>query len=555
MDRPQLERIDFQTEPARYRHWRLRLDGAVAHLVMDVDPAGSLFEGCELKLNSYDLGVDIELADAVQRLRFEHPEVRCVVLRSGKDGVFCAGANIRMLGRATHGHKVNFCKFTNETRMAIEDASENSGQIYVAAVNGACAGGGYELAITAAHVMLIDDRRSTVALPEVPLLGVLPGTGGLTRLTDKRRVRRDRADLFCTLEEGIRGERAVQWRLVDEVVPPSAWEQQVEVRAREFAARSDRPHATQGIALTPLNRTLADDAVAYDHVRIALDRATRRATLTIAGPSRLPADPAGICADGAAFWPLAMARELDDAILHLRLNEPALGLLVLRTEGDADAVLAADVLLEAHRAHWLVREIRLYLKRVLKRIDLTARSLVALIEPGSCFAGTLAEIAFAADRAVMFAGARTDRNLPAARLQLSRLNFGAYPMSNGLTRLETRFLGEPGSVARAEEKIGEALDSDAAEEFGLVTAAYDDIDWDDEVRLMLEERASFSADALTAMEANLRFAGPETMETRIFGRLTAWQNWVFQRPSAVGEHGALKRYGSGQKPEYDPQRV
>ena len=550
-----MEPIDFQTEPSRYRHWSLRLDGAVAHLVMDVDPAGSLFEGCELKLNSYDLGVDVELADAVQRLRFEHPEVRCVVLRSGKEGVFCAGANIRMLGRASHGHKVNFCKFTNETRMAIEDASEHSGQTYIAAVNGACAGGGYELAITAAHVMLIDDRRSTVALPEVPLLGVLPGTGGLTRLTDKRRVRRDRADVFCTLEEGIRGERAVQWRLVDEVVPPSAWDQQVEVRAQEFAARSDRPPGTQGISLTPLSRAVADNDVTYDHVHVALDRAARSATLTIRAPSRLPGDLAGICAEGAAFWPLAMARELDDAILHLRLNEPALGLLVLRSEGDADAVLAADALLEAHRAHWLVREIRLHLKRVLKRLDLTARSLVALIESGSCFAGTLAEIAFAADRAVMFAGDRTERNLPAARLRLSRLNFGAYPMSNGLTRLETRFLGEPGSVARAEETIGEALDSDTAEKLGLITAAYDDIDWDDEVRLMLEERASFSADALTAMEANLRFAGPETMETRIFGRLTAWQNWVFQRPSAVGEHGALKRYGSGQKPEYDPERV
>jgi len=550
-----MEPIDFQTEPSRYRHWSLRLDGAVAHLVMDVDPAGSLFEGCELKLNSYDLGVDIELADAVQRLRFEHPEVRCVVLRSGKEGVFCAGANIRMLGRASHGHKVNFCKFTNETRMAIEDASEHSGQTYIAAVNGACAGGGYELAITAAHVMLIDDRRSTVALPEVPLLGVLPGTGGLTRLTDKRRVRRDRADVFCTLEEGIRGERAVQWRLVDEVVPPSAWDRQVEARAQEFAARSDRPPGTQGISLTPLSRAVADNDVTYDHVHVALDRAARSATLTIRAPSRLPGDLAGICAEGAAFWPLAMARELDDAILHLRLNEPALGLLVLRSEGDADAVLAADALLEAHRAHWLVREIRLHLKRVLKRLDLTARSLVALIESGSCFAGTLAEIAFAADRAVMFAGDRTERNLPAARLRLSRLNFGAYPMSNGLTRLETRFLGEPGSVARAEETIGEALDSDTAEKLGLITAAYDDIDWDDEVRLMLEERASFSADALTAMEANLRFAGPETMETRIFGRLTAWQNWVFQRPSAVGEHGALKRYGSGQKPEYDPERV
>jgi benzoyl-CoA-dihydrodiol lyase len=432
--------------------------------------------------------------------------------------------------------------------MAIEDASENSGQTYIAAVDGACAGGGYELAITAAHVMLIDDRRSTVALPEVPLLGVLPGTGGLTRLTDKRRVRRDRADVFCTLEEGVRGARAVEWRLVDEVVPPSAWEQEVETRAREFAARSDRPAEAQGIAFPLLHRVFADETISYDHVEVRLDRPGRRAVLTIRAPSRLPADLAGICAEGAAFWPLAMARELDDALLHLRLNEPALGLLVLRTEGNPDTVLAADALLVAHGAHWLVREIRLHLKRVLKRLDLTARSLIALIEPGSCFAGTLAEIAFAADRAVMYAGS-------AARLHLGRLNFGAYPMSNGLTRLQTRFLGEPASIARAEERIGDALDSDAVETLGLVTAAYDDIDWDDEVRLMLEERASFSADALTAMEANLRFAGPETMETRIFGRLTAWQNWVFQRPSAVGEHGALKRYGSGQQPEYDPERV
>jgi benzoyl-CoA-dihydrodiol lyase len=539
--------IDFRTEPSRYRHWRLTFDGAVAHLVMDVDPAGGLFEGYELKLNSYDLGVDIELHDAVQRLRFEHPEVRAVVLSSGKSGVFCAGANIRMLGKASHGHKVNFCKFTNETRMAIEDATEHSGQFYLAAVSGVCAGGGYEIAMTAGHIMLVDDRRSAVALPETPLLAVLPGTGGLTRLTDKRKVRRDRADQFCLVEEGIRGARAVEWRLVDEVVPPSAWQDAVAARAAEFAAASDRPEGAAGVALTPLVREVRDDAVVYSHVRVALDRAGRRAVITVLGPGELPRDAAGIHAAGAAFWPLAMARELDDALLHLRLNETALGLLVLRTEGDLGAVLAADSLLDAHQADWLVREVRLLLKRVLKRLDLTSRSLVALVEPGSCFAGTLAELAFAADRAVMAS--------EGAAIAVSPLNFGAYPMSNGLTRLATRFLGEPESVARAEAAIGERLDSEAAEELGLITASFDAIDWDDEVRVMLEERVSFSPDALTAMEANLRFAGPETMETRIFGRLTAWQNWVFQRPNAVGANGALQRYGSGQRAEFDPERV
>jgi benzoyl-CoA-dihydrodiol lyase len=539
--------VDFRTEPSRYRHWRLTFDGAVAHLVMDVDPAGGLFDGYELKLNSYDLGVDIELHDAVQRLRFEHPEVRAVVLSSGKAGVFCAGANIRMLGNASHGHKVNFCKFTNETRMAIEDATEHSGQFYLAAVSGVCAGGGYEIAMTAGHIMLVDDRRSAVALPETPLLAVLPGTGGLTRLTDKRQVRRDRADQFCLVEEGIRGARAVEWRLVDEVVPPSAWQDAVARRAAEFAAASDRPEGATGVALTPLAREVREDAVVYSHVRVALDRVGRRAVITVFGPEELPEDVAGIRAAGAAFWPLAMARELDDALLHLRLNEPALGLLVLRTEGDLGAVLAADSLLDAHRADWFVREVRLLLKRVLKRLDLTSRSLVALVEAGSCFAGSLAELAFAADRAVM----ASER----AAIAVSALNFGAFPMSNGLTRLATRFLGEPESVARAEAAIGERLDSEAAERSGLITASFDAIDWDDEVRVMLEERVSFSPDALTAMEANLRFAGPETMETRIFGRLTAWQNWVFQRPNAVGANGALQRYGSGQRAEFDPERV
>ncbi len=551
-----MKRIDFQTDPSRYRHWRLNFDGPVATLTMDVDPDGGLFEGCELKLNSYDLAVDIELADAVQRLRFEHPEVRCVVLRSGKEGVFCAGANIRMLAKASHGHKVNFCKFTNETRLAIEDASANSGQRWLAAVSGSAAGGGYELAMAAEHILLIDDRRSNVALPELPLLAVLPGTGGLTRLTDKRMVRRDRADVFCSTEEGVRGRRAMDWRLVDEVVPPSAWEAKLRERALTMAGLSDRPPDAKGIVLTPLERDFAEDGVTYSHVRVAFDRRARRATVTILGPdAALPRDLAGIHAAGAQFWPLVVARELDDALLHLRLNEPTLGLLVLRSEGDATTAMQADELLEAYKDDWLVREIRLYWKRVLKRVDVTSRSLVALIEPGGCFAGTLAELLFAADRTVMFSGTASGDNRGAASLQLSALNFGAYPMGNGLTRLATRFLGEPDSFAEVRERTGEVIDADEAEDLGLVTFAYDETDWDDEVRLMLEERASFSPDALTAMEANLRFAGPETMETRIFGRLTAWQNWVFQRPSAVGEEGSLKRYGSGLRPNYDTERV
>ena len=549
-----MSHIDFQTDPSRYRHWKLRFEGQVAHLIMDVDASAGLFPGYELKLNSYDLGVDIELADAVQRLRFEHPEVRAVVLRSGKDNVFCAGANIRMLGGASHGHKVNFCKFTNETRMGIEDSAENSGQHFLAAVSGACAGGGYEIAMTAEHIMLIDDRRSTVALPETPLLAVLPGTGGLTRLTDKRRVRRDRADVFCSIEEGMRGKRAIEWRLVDEIVPPSQWEAKVAARAAALAAKSDRPADAKGIALPPIEREFRDDGVSYPLVDVTYDRAGRRATITLRGPDALPVDLAGIHAEGAAFWPLALARELDDAILHLRLNEPELGMLVFASQGDPARVLAADALLEAHKADWLVREIRNFLKRVLKRVDLTSRSLITLVEPGSCFAGTLAELVFAADRGLMFAGKRgTDNQI--ATLALSPLNFGAYPMSNGLTRLQTRFLGEPDSIPAAQARIGATLDAEAADELGLITVAYDDVDWDGEVRMLLEERASFSPDALTAMEANLRFAGPETMETRIFGRLTAWQNWVFQRPNAVGAEGALKRYGSGIQPIYDHNRV
>jgi benzoyl-CoA-dihydrodiol lyase len=546
--------IDFQTDPTRYRHWKLSFDGPVATLAMDVDPAGGLSDEYELKLNSYDLSVDIELADAVQRLRFEHPEVKSVILRSAKEGVFCAGANIRMLGKASHGHKVNFCKFTNETRLSIEDASENSGQTYLAAIAGSAAGGGYELAVTADHIMLIDDRRSSVSLPELPLLAVLPGTGGLTRLTDKRRVRRDRADILCTAEEGVRGKRAVEWRLVDEIVPPSSWEAKVRERALELAARSSRDGA-RGITLTPLDRVIREDSITYPLVQVSLDRAARAANITILGPARLPSDLRGIHDSGADFWPLAIARQLDDALLHLRLNEPSIGLLVFRSAGDPAEVLATDSLLEQYQSDWLVREIRLLLKRVLKRVDMMARSLISLIEPGSCFAGTLAEIVFAADRSVMFSGAVAGDNRGSATLHLSALNFGAYPMGNGLSRLANRFYGEAETLEAAAGLIGSTLDAETAEQQGLVTFAYDDTDWDDEVRLILEERASFSPDALTGLEANLRFVGPETMETRIFGRLTAWQNWIFQRPNAVGEAGSLKRYGSGVRPDFSRERV
>ena len=546
--------IDFQTDPSRYRHWKIACDGAIATLSMDVDADAPLLGGYELKLNSYDLGVDIELADAVQRLRFEHPEVKTVILQSAKENVFCAGANIRMLSKATHGHKVNFCKFTNETRLSIEDASAHSGQRYLAAINGAAAGGGYELAECADYIMLIDDRRSSVSLPELPLLAVLPGTGGLTRLTDKRKVRRDLADVFCTTEEGVRGKRAVQWRLVDEVVAPSAWEAKVRERALAMAATSDRAGGA-GIVLPSLNRTITADEIVYPHVHARLIRDQRRVEITIKGPAALPVDLAGIHTEGAAFWPLAMARELDDALLLLRLNEPELGLIVFRSEGDPQSILAVDALLHLHKSDWLVREITLNLKRVFKRVDMMARSLVTLIEPGSCFAGSLAELVFAADRGVMFAGRRTGDNKEPAALLLSALNLGAFPMGNGLTRLQTRFLGEPDSITAAESMIGQALAADDAEEMGLITFAYDDTDWDDEVRMLLQERASFSVDSLTGLEANLRFAGPETMETRIFGRLTAWQNWIFQRPNAVGEAGSLKRYGSGLRPDFSTERV
>jgi benzoyl-CoA-dihydrodiol lyase len=482
--------------------------------------------------------------------------VRAVVIKSGKDNVFCAGANIRYLGKATHGHKVNFCKFTNETRLAIEDASENSRQIYICAINGNAAGGGYELALAADHIMLVDDRRSAVALPETPLLAVLPGTGGLTRVTDKRKVRRDRADVFCSIEEGIRGAKAVEWRLVDEVVPNSKWKDAVAARAREIAARSDRPKDAKGITLTPLERKIEADRVSYSHVGVEIDRARGLATVTVRGPSQaVPASADAANALGAKFWPLTVARELEDAILHLRANEAAIGVVLLKTDGSAQAVLDHDEFLAKASGDWLMREIRHYLKRVLKRVDVTPKSFIALIEPGSCFAGTLAELAFAADRSLMLIGSRDGDNRRPAAITLGTANFGAYPMGNGLTRLQTRFLGEPESVGRAKEKIGVALEGAEAVGLGLVTLAYEDFDWDDELRVMLEERVSFSPDAMTGMEANLRFAGPETMETKIFGRLTAWQNWIFQRPNAIGEQGALKLYGSGVKPTYGKERV
>jgi benzoyl-CoA-dihydrodiol lyase len=550
--------IDFQTDPSRYRHWRVAYEGCVATLFMDVDENGGLFDGYQLKLNSYDLGVDIELADIVQRMRFEHPEVGAVVLRSGKDRVFCAGANIRMLGGASHVHKVNFCKFTNETRNAFEAAGADSGQHYICAIKGACAGGGYELALACDYIILTDDGSTSVALPEVPLLAVLPGTGGLTRVTDKRKVRRDLADVFCSTEEGVKGKRAAEWRLVDEVVPNSKFDERVAARAREFAAKTRPANADKGVALTPLQRAFGDDgSVRYSSLEVQIDRAKGAATISIAGPdSDAPASIADLHAEGASTWMLRLARELDDAILHLRLNEPEIGVLVFKSHGDSAKVVAHEKLVADNSASdWLAREIQLYWKRIFKRIDLTSRSLVALIENGSCFAGFLAEVLFACDRTYMMDGAFEGDNRAPASIALTSANFGPFPMPNDLTRLQTRFLGEPGKVDEAAAAKGKALEARDASALGLVTFIFDEVDWDDEVRIFLEERASFSPDAMTGMEANLRFPGPETMETRIFGRLTAWQNWIFQRPNAVGENGALKRYGSGTRGDYDRRRV
>ena len=548
--------VDFRTDPSRYKHWKLSFDGPVATLHMDVKEDGGLVPGYELKLNSYDLGVDIELYDAIQRLRFEHPEVGAVVLTSGKERIFCAGANIRMLSQSSHGWKVNFCKFTNETRSAIEDATASSRQVWLAAVNGPCAGGGYELALATDWIIMSDDGSTTVALPEVPLLAVLPGTGGLTRLVDKRRVRRDRADFFCTLEEGIKGQRAVEWRLVDEVVPRSRLAEATKARAAELAGRTDRPAGASGIGLAPLERRIEGDRIAYAHVTGAIDRERGVAEITVAAPATPPpADLAGIHAAGSGFWPLAVARELDDLILHLRANEEEIGLWVLQTSGAVDLVEAHDRTLQQHEADWLVREIRLYWKRTLKRLDVSSRSIFALIEPGSCFAGTLLELALAADRTFMLDGAREGDATKPATVRLTGMNFGPYPTVNGLTRLASRFLDEPGRVDDLKGRIGEDLDAAAAAEAGLVTFTPDDIDWTDEVRIAIEERAAFSPDALTGMEASLRFGGPETLESKIFARLSAWQNWIFQRPNAVGPKGALKVYGTGERGDFDRRRV
>jgi benzoyl-CoA-dihydrodiol lyase len=548
------DRVDYRTEPGQYRHWTFAVEGDVATLAMDVAEDGGLRPGYKLKLNSYDLGVDIELHDALNRIRFEHPEVRAVIVTSKKDRVFCSGANIFMLGVSSHAWKVNFCKFTNETRNGIEDSSRHSGLKFLAAINGACAGGGYELALACDDLLLVDDRSSAVSLPEVPLLGVLPGTGGLTRVTDKRKVRHDLADIFCTSTEGVRGKRAVEWRLVDAIAKTSEFGRVVHERAQQLAARSDRPLDGKGVALPRIERRDEPDAMRYEYVDVQIARATRAATITVKAPKAAPPGGiAGIEAAGAAWWPLQMARELDDAILQLRTNEGDIGTWLLKTEGDARAVLAVDATLQAHRAHWLVREVTGLLRRTLARLDVSSRTLFALVEPGSCFAGTLAELAFCADRTYMLA--LPDDAARAPRLQLSEQNFGSYPMVNGQSRLARRFYDDAAALDAARLSIGQALDADQAFALGLVTAAPDDIDWTDEVRLAVEERAAMSADALTGLEANLRFPQQETMETRIFGRLTAWQNWIFQRPNAVGDKGALKVYGKGDKAAFDQRRV
>ncbi len=538
--------ISFETDPSRYQHWKLTFDGAIATLSMDVKEDAGLKPDYRLKLNSYDLGVDIELADAIQRLRFEHPDVRTVVVTSLKERLFCAGANIFMLRGSTHAWKVNFCKYTNETRLAMEDASANSGVKFLAALNGICAGGGYELALACDEIMLVDDANSAVSLPETPLLAVLPGTGGLTRVVDKRKVRRDLADVFGTLAEGVKGKRAVEWRLVDATVPASRFKAAVAERAQALAAESDRPASGPGITLRPLAPRLAGDVIEYSSVKGTIDRAGRVATLVIRAPeAAVESTPEAIVAAGDQFWPLRAFRELDDAILRLRINEPEIGTVVLKAEGDPARVLEADAVLAANASHWLVREITHFIKRTLKRVDLSARSFFALIEPGNAFAGTLFELALAADRSYML----DDPERPNV-IQLSPMNGGAYPMSNGLTRLQTRFYGTPDQVADVLAHQG-PFDASEAGEAGLVTFAPDEIDWDDEVRLAIEGRAALSPDALTGMEANLRFVGPETMETKIFGRLSAWQNWIFQRPNAVGPKGALTAYGSSERASFD----
>jgi benzoyl-CoA-dihydrodiol lyase len=543
-------RVDYRTEPSRYRHWKLAFDGPIATLSLDVAEDQGMEPGYKLKLNSYDLGVDIELADALNRIRFEHPQVRVVVLTSAKERIFCSGANIFMLGQSSHAAKVNFCKFTNETRNGIEDSSAHSGLRFLAAVNGTCAGGGYELALACDEIVLVDDRSSAVSLPEVPLLGVLPGTGGLTRMTDKRHVRHDHADMFCTTAEGVRGQRAVEWRLVDTIAKPAVFGESVRHRAMQLAASGDRPAAAHAVRLPPLERAAEGDSLRYRHLVVTIDRLARAATLTVRGPASFEDAPP--TALDASWWPLAMARELDDAILTLRTNELDIGTWIVKTEGDAATVLAHDEFMQRHAGNGFVREVVGLLRRTFARLDVSSRTLYTLIEPGSCFAGTLAELAFASDRIYMLA-AQDESAAP--RLALSALNFGAYPMVNGLSRLQRRFYDDEKLLAAARESVGRPLAAAQALELGLVTVTPDDIDWPDEVRIALEERAAMSPDALTALEANLRFGGRETMQTRIFGRLAAWQNWIFQRPNAVGEKGALKVYGKGEKAAFDWKRV
>lgn len=547
-------RVDYQTDPSEYHHWTLTFDGPIATLAANFDEDAGLRSGYKLKLNSYDLGVDIELSDALNRIRFEHPEVRTVVVTSLKDKVFCSGANIFMLGLSSHAWKVNFCKFTNETRNGMEDSSRDGSLKFLAAVNGACAGGGYELALACDQILLVDDRSSAVSLPEVPLLGVLPGTGGLTRVTDKRHVRHDLADIFCTTAEGVRGQRAVEWGLVDAVAKPAVFDKAVHDRAMELAAYSNRPAAAQGVKLTPLDRRIEDDALIYSTVTVQIDRAHRTATFVVKGPSgEQPVDTAAMLAQGANWYPLRLARELDDAILSMRTNELAIGTWLLRTEGDADAMLALDKQLLANRDFWLVRETIGMLRRAFSRLDVSSRSLFALIEPGSCFAGTLLEIALTADRIYQLMLPDDAQRTP--KIVVGEVNFGLYPMATSQSRLERRFYGDAAAIDKVRAVIGKPLDGDAANALGLNTRNPDDIDWDDEVRIAIEERVAMSPDALTGMEANLRFNGPENLFTRVFGRLTAWQNWIFQRPNAVGEHGALKVYGKGDKAEFDWNRV
>jgi benzoyl-CoA-dihydrodiol lyase len=547
-------RVEYQTDPSQYKHWKLKFDGAIATLAVDIDENAGLRPGYKLKLNSYDLGVDIELNDAVNRIRFEHPEVRSVVVTSLKDKVFCSGANIFMLGVSSHAWKVNFCKFTNETRNGLEDSSKHSGLKFIAAVNGACAGGGYELALSCDEIFLVDDRSSAVSLPEVPLLGVLPGTGGLTRVTDKRHVRHDLADLFCTSVEGVRGQKAKDWRLVDEIAKPAVFAQKVQERAMALAAQSDRPADAKGVLLTPLQRTVEPDALRYGFVTVEIDRAKRSATFTVKAPSApQPTTVDAIVEAGVNWWPLQMGRELEDAILSMRTNELDIGMWLIKTEGDAAAVLASDATLLAHRNHWLVRETTGLLRRTFSRLDVSSRSLFALIEPGSCFAGSLLELALACDRSYQLA--LPDDEARAPKITVAEANFGLFPMVTAQSRLSRRFYGEQPALDAVRAKAGQPLDADAAFALGLVTSNPDDIDWDDEVRIAIEERVAMSPDALTGLEANLRFNGPENMFTRIFGRLTAWQNWIFQRPNAVGDKGALKVYGKGDKAAFDWNRV